>query len=171
MIWFAVNAQLDGLDPGSENVLERTKYLVYQRRMLVDALKNKAMLLAMIDQKEQAATVAQAYLDMVIPPSKMAKQQKEMALEQELAEIEKLGPMKGRAVSTGELVQRERDNQAAAKAMQMAKQGIVPAKPKRIVPLTGQKLADHLNQQVQVKNMEQQRQQNSQKKSVPRRPS
>jgi hypothetical protein len=71
-IWFAVNAQIDGVDPHGESPVERLKYAVYQRRYLVDALKTKALLLASL-QNERAAEAAKEYFAAVMPTGELAK--------------------------------------------------------------------------------------------------
>lgn len=145
-MWFSVNAQLDGVDAGSENPVDRMKYMVYQRRLMLEALKNKAMLLAMVDNKEASAKVAESYIEMAIPASKLVKQQRELAVQQQMEEIEKMGPQQARAVSTAEIMQRE----AERLARERAKTGDAPkvAPPKNAPQvLTGKALADHLNEQ------------------------
>ena len=94
MVWFAVNAQLDGVDPGSANPLERLKYVVYQRRLLVEALKTKAMLYAMLGEAEKASTAAKEYFTTAFPISKadeaVVKARKARAID----ELEQMGPIK-----------------------------------------------------------------------------
>jgi hypothetical protein len=86
---------LDGLDAGSTNPLEKIKFLVYQRRLLLEALKTKAMIMALVDQKEAAAKTAEAYLLMAMPESKMAtylREQKALNKDQEVQDLEHMAP-------------------------------------------------------------------------------
>jgi hypothetical protein len=71
-VWFAVNAQIDGVDPHGESPAERLQYHVYQRRHLVDALKTKALLLASL-HNEKAADAAKEYFSMAMPTGKLAE--------------------------------------------------------------------------------------------------
>jgi hypothetical protein len=143
VIWFSVNARLDGVDPGSANPMERLKYLVYQRRLLLEALKTKALLLALIDNKEAAAKVATSYFEMVIPEGKMAKLERDAALSARLAEIEAMGPQEMRAITTEELIRRE---QARLDELQKAAGKAKPTRAPQQRPLTGAALAKHLNE-------------------------
>jgi hypothetical protein len=68
-LWFPVNATLDGLDTGSDNLLEQVKYLVYQRRLTADALKTRAMLHAMLGDGDNASKAAKEYFSMAFPVS------------------------------------------------------------------------------------------------------
>jgi len=129
-----MNAVLDGIDPGSESPVERLKFATYQRRMLLGALKDKAMLLAMTDQKEAASKVATAYLEMLIPISKMAEHAKEAALEERLREVEamsKNGPLHARSPSVPEMLEREGIVKAVNKPKKREPPVTVPAKAPR----------------------------------------
>jgi len=143
VIWFSVNARLDGVDPGSANPQERLQYLVYQRRLLLDALKTKAILLALIDNKEAAAKVATSYFEMIIPEGRMARLERDAALEARMAEIEAMGPQEMRAVSTAELIQREQARLDEINRKSGKQPKAVP-KQRRLV---GEALAKHLNTQ------------------------
>lgn len=105
------------------------------------------MLLALIDNKEAAAKVATSYFEMVLPESKMAKLERDAALENQMKEIEEMGPQEMRAVSTQEMMRRE---QARIDAIN-AKAGKIPLKPQKTVRLVGADLAKHLNDQVAEK--------------------
>lgn len=94
VVWFAVNAQIDGVDPGSDIAAERLKYVVYQRRLLVEALKTKAMLYAMLGEADRASQAAKEYFDMAFPVSKEAAEQARARKEKALADIEKMGPLR-----------------------------------------------------------------------------
>jgi hypothetical protein len=90
-MWYIGNALLDGLNPGSDSPRERFLFHVYQRRLLLDAMKTKAQLLASMGQGEQAAKIAQAYLDMAIPVSAKDKNAKLMSAEEQLKASQKTG--------------------------------------------------------------------------------
>lgn len=65
-VWFAANAQIDGVDPHSTIPADRLTYSVYQRRALIEALRTKALLLAMLNP-EKATEAAQKYFAAVLP--------------------------------------------------------------------------------------------------------
>lgn len=149
VVWFAVNARLDGVDPGSESPVTRLTYIVYQRRLLLEALKNKAMLLALIDDKEKAAKTAQSYLEMAIPMSKLVKEQRDSKVERQMKEIEEMGPIHGaKAVDVMEMMRQEGERQA--KARPVTASVLVKATH---VQLTGAALADYLNKQETAKSV------------------
>jgi hypothetical protein len=109
----------------------------------LDALKTKAMLLAMLDNKEAAAKVAESYFSMIIPEGKMAKLAKDAALDAKMREIENMAPESMRAVSTAEMVSRER-----ARIDEITrKAGKTPKAVPQGKPLSGEALAKHLNAQ------------------------
>jgi hypothetical protein len=110
----------------------------------LEALKNKAMLLALIDDKEKAAKTAQSYLEMAIPMSKMVKEQRDMNMEMRMKEIEEMGPIQGHTVSMDHMMQQEGLRQLALKPVQ------APA-PVTHVELTGAALADFLNKKEAAK--------------------
>jgi hypothetical protein len=83
---------LDGVDPGSASPVERLKFVVYQRRLLLEAMKNKAMLQAMCGQAEAAAKTATSYIKMAIPVSRLIEAQRERDMDKQLKEIEEMGP-------------------------------------------------------------------------------
>ena len=65
-VWFAANAQIDGVDPHSTIPADRLTYSIYQRRALIEALRTKALLLAMLNP-EKASEAAQKYFAAVLP--------------------------------------------------------------------------------------------------------
>lgn len=65
-VWFAANAQIDGVAAHSTAPSDRLIYAVYQRRSLIEALKTKALLLAVLNP-EQAIEAAQKYFAAVLP--------------------------------------------------------------------------------------------------------
>jgi hypothetical protein len=75
------------------------KYAVYQRRMLLTALKDKAMLMALCGDKDGAVKVSEAYIEAAIPMTKHAETVKKVRQEQLLEEIANMGPQKAHAVS------------------------------------------------------------------------
>jgi hypothetical protein len=98
-VWYVGNALLDGLNPGSDNPRDRLLFNIYQRRMLLDAMKTKAQLLAAVGNAENAAKVAQEYLEMAIPISAQDKQARLDRLENKLKELENMGPIYARKAS------------------------------------------------------------------------
>ena len=94
MVWFAVNAQLDGVDPGSDLPSDRLKFVVYQRRLLLEAMKTKATLQALCGQAEAAAKTASMYIEMAIPVNKLAEGEKDRRMEEKLQEIAEMAPVK-----------------------------------------------------------------------------
>jgi hypothetical protein len=141
--WFSACAIQDGINAGSSNPVDRFQYLVYQRRLLLEALKTKAMLLALLDNKESAAKVATSFFELAIPEGKMAKLAKDAALDARMREIESMVPENMRAVSTAEMVSRER-----ARIDEITrKAGKMPKVTPQGKPLSGEALAKHLNAQ------------------------
>jgi hypothetical protein len=63
-----VNASIDGIASDSDEPAECLKYMIYQRRMLVEAMKTKALLLATLDP-DSAQKAAQEYFRLAIPVS------------------------------------------------------------------------------------------------------
>jgi len=95
-----MNAVLDGVDPGSDSPHERMKFAVYQRRLLLNALRDKAMLLAMIGgNEEKASAVAEAYIEAAIPVTRHAEIVRKLALEEQVRQIESMGPVRARAIT------------------------------------------------------------------------
>lgn len=92
MIWYPVNAQLDGLDPLSESPQDRLRYMVYQRRLLVEALKAKAMLVAMVNPKE-APKAAEDYFSIALPVSDSETLRRDLARETMMREVAKMAPI------------------------------------------------------------------------------
>ena len=82
------------------------KYAVYQRRMLLSALKDKAMLMALCCDKEGAAKVSEAYIEAAIPMTKHAEEVKAIRKEQLLDEISKMGPQRARALTSHDMMSR-----------------------------------------------------------------
>lgn len=93
-VWFSVCARMDGLDPGSTAPAERLKFVVYQRRLLADALKTKAMLYALLGDGDRASSVAREYFSVAFPVPKDVELRDELRREEMLAELEALGPLK-----------------------------------------------------------------------------
>lgn len=69
-VWFAANAQIDGVDPHSTIPADRFKYAVYQRRALVEALRTKALLLTVLNP-EAAVDAAQKYFAAAMPTGRI----------------------------------------------------------------------------------------------------
>lgn len=92
LVWYPVNALIDGVDPYSDLPTDRLTYLVYQRRMAVEALKARALITASINP-EQAAEAAKAYFSVAIPVDPAAEAQKVMRREATLRDFAKMGPI------------------------------------------------------------------------------
>ncbi len=120
------------------------QYAVYQRRMLLEAMKNKALLLAQISDPEKASKTAQAYLEMAIPMSRLLREQRERSVQAQMEEIERMAPQHARAITTEEMMAKEGQRQAKAA-------GHTP--PRAAVPaLTAAQLAAQLNAAEAAKN-------------------
>lgn len=85
---------MDGVDPGSENPLERLKYVVYQRRLLIEALKTKAMLYAMLGDGDKASAAAKEYFNTAFPVAHVDLIRAQAKKERAIDELEQMGPMK-----------------------------------------------------------------------------
>lgn len=92
VVWYTINAQIDGLTTGSTNPLDRIKLLVYQRRLLLNAIRDKAMMMAAIDG-QAAQKLMQEYIEMAIPTDPEAARLTEYRFEQTLDAMEKSGPI------------------------------------------------------------------------------
>ncbi|HSW50411.1 MAG TPA: hypothetical protein VLH09_09565 [Bryobacteraceae bacterium] len=68
------------------------KYLVYQRRSLVDVLRTQAIMAAYLSP-QQAADLAKQYLEAAIPTDPEALERMREALEKEVAAIAAMGPI------------------------------------------------------------------------------
>lgn len=100
-IWFPVNAAIDGLDPWSPDPRDMMKYLVYQRRSLVEALRTQALMAAYINP-EQAVDLAKQYIEVMIPTDPASLKAMEEARAQEMAEIAKMDPIPMSSARIGE---------------------------------------------------------------------
>ncbi len=92
VVWYTINAQLDGLDTGSDSPHDRMKFLVYQRRMLLSVIRDKALILATINA-EGAQKAFKEYMDLQIPTDPQIKKLQDFRFEKTLDEIEKTGPI------------------------------------------------------------------------------
>lgn len=93
-VWYTLNAQLDGLDTGSDTPHDRLKLLVYQRRMLLAAMRDQAMLYAAVEGGgEKAQTVLKEYLEMQVPIDPEIKRLKDYRWEKTLDDLENMGPV------------------------------------------------------------------------------
>lgn len=61
-------ARLDGVDPISDHPVEMLLYAVYRRRLMSEALRTRALLMATLNP-EQAADAAKAYFEVSVPVS------------------------------------------------------------------------------------------------------
>ena len=92
-VWYTVSAQLDGIDTGSDNLQERMKFHVHQRRMILEAVRTKAMLLAMMGNTEAAGKAATAYIEMAVPVHESSRVDHAAELDAKMAEIAAMGPI------------------------------------------------------------------------------
>jgi hypothetical protein len=95
-LWFPVNATLDGLDVGSDNLLEQVKYLDYQRRTTAEALKTRAMLHAMLGDGDNASKAAKEYFSMAFPVSPEAVEAAEAKKADRFNQLMNMTPLKFR---------------------------------------------------------------------------
>lgn len=70
------------------------RYIVYQRRLLVEALKTKAMLYAMLGEAEPASKAAKDYFEVAFPTSKDEIARATSHREKALADLERMGPLR-----------------------------------------------------------------------------
>lgn len=91
-VWYPVNAVLDGVDPFSDNPVERMRYMVYQRRADVETLKTKALLTAMVCP-ERAAKAFEDYIGVVMPVSAEVLEARERERDRQVAEIDNMAPI------------------------------------------------------------------------------
>jgi hypothetical protein len=99
-VWYPINAKIDGIDAGSPNPIEHLKYMVYQRRMFIEALRTKALLLAIL-HNEGAADAAKAYIEMSVPFDQEEVKLSELRKEQIVQDIDKMLPIALSSVRVG----------------------------------------------------------------------
>lgn len=81
--------------------MERMRFMVHQRRMTVEALKTKALLVAMLNP-ERAEKAAQDYFEAAMPVSEDARDQQLKSREQELEEIANMKPITMGQIKAGQ---------------------------------------------------------------------
>lgn len=82
------------------------RYLVFQRKMEIEALQTKAILMALVNP-EQAETAARDYFEMIMPVSEAEERRKAWVQEQQLKDIEQMGPIPLSQVTFGQSLGRE----------------------------------------------------------------
>lgn len=87
-----MNAQIDGLDPYSDSVLDQVQFAVYQKRSTIEALKVKALILAACDP-EKAVQAAKDYLKAAVPVGEGSEERAEAKREADMAAISSMGPI------------------------------------------------------------------------------
>lgn len=93
--WYTLNAEIDGINTGSDNPHERLIFLVYQRRMLLAAMRDKAMLMAAINGGGEAAQkLMKEYIDLQIPTDPEYVKLQEYRMEKKLVSIADMKPIK-----------------------------------------------------------------------------
>jgi len=80
------------------------RFVVYQRRMTVEALKTKALLMAMLNP-ERAEKAAQDYFEAAMPVSEDARDEQLKAREKELEDVANMKPISLGAVKAGGAMQ------------------------------------------------------------------
>lgn len=68
------------------------RYLVLQRRMLVEAMRTQALMTAYVNP-EQASSAAKQYLELAVPTDPEVIEAAERAREEQMAEIAKMKPI------------------------------------------------------------------------------
>jgi hypothetical protein len=76
------------------------RFMVYQRRMTVDFMKTKALLMAALNP-EQAERSAREYTEMAVPIGPDALDEQLKAREREIAELDTMEPIRMGQVKTG----------------------------------------------------------------------
>lgn len=75
------------------NVTDRVRYLVYTRRLGIEALKTKALLLASLNS-ENAQAAAEEYMDLAVPYDKAHAAAEQWEKEQVVKRFTEMGPIK-----------------------------------------------------------------------------
>lgn len=102
-VWFPVNAQLAGIDPWSDSPIERTRYMVYQRKMSVDAASLRAQLQVAVDPSK-AHDALTAYLDLALPEPVGVAEAKERSIERQLDEVANMAPIPLSSLRIGSVI-------------------------------------------------------------------
>lgn len=102
-IWYPVNAALDGLDPWSDNPQELLRFAVYQRRMMLEALRTESLMMAS-SNPEAAAKVAERYREHAVPVDPEEAELEMFRREREMKEIAKMGPISLSEIKLGKRI-------------------------------------------------------------------
>lgn len=100
-VWYAVTASLDGIAPFSEEPVERLRFMVHQRRQLVEAMKTKALLMATLNP-DKAEKSAQDYFNLALPVGEDNLDARLKAREREVAELDNMAPIRLGQIKAGE---------------------------------------------------------------------
>jgi hypothetical protein len=84
------------------------KFMVYERRMLIEALKTKALLVATLNP-DRAEKAAQDYMEMAIPVGEGALDERLKRRERELEEIANMKPITLGQIKAGQSLQGTQD--------------------------------------------------------------
>jgi len=76
------------------------RYMVYQHRMTIEALKTKALLLAQLDP-ERASKAASDYLEKAVPIDEASREAQQRDRERELEQIANAKPIYMSEIKTG----------------------------------------------------------------------
>ncbi len=87
-----MNALIDGIDIGSALPQDRLKFMVYQRRMFIETLKNKTMFMMQIDPAK-AADMAKTYVELAMPVNPEDLDRIERSKQRSAEEIAKMPPI------------------------------------------------------------------------------
>lgn len=90
VVWYTTCARLDGVDPTSDDPIERLKFQVYIKRMNNEALRTTALLMPHVSP-DKAPAAAKAYLEAVMPISEDAVLRERFRNEQKGKAVESLG--------------------------------------------------------------------------------
>ena len=84
------------------------RFMVYQRRMTVDFMKTKALLMAALNP-EQAERSAREYTEMAVPIGPDALDEQLKAREREIAELDTMEPIRMGQLKTGPAIEGTKD--------------------------------------------------------------
>ncbi len=102
-----MTAALAGIDAGSDNPIERLRFLVFQRQQVMEVMKTKAIMLSSLGNADGAQKAATEYLDMAIPIGSEDAELQAYRKERLMKEIEKMAPIPLSSIRFGDAIKRE----------------------------------------------------------------
>lgn len=87
-----MNASIDGIAPFSDDPVERMRFMVYQRRMTVEAMKTKALLVAALNP-DKAQQAAQEYFELAVPVDEASQAERDRQRLKQLDELDTMAPI------------------------------------------------------------------------------